>query len=165
MSCVVCGLKFSGQECPRCGFPLIEATSEDALHRSVDAPAAAWRAGFLQKLTISLAVQYWQVVGEEIQPAAIQYLPIGTAAELDRHPLPLPVRLARLPEEKHLSLRLRVSCERTHWEKELTVTIENLLTPGFQRIYLSAAGNGCFAVHLTDEAGTIDRASEPVPFL
>lgn len=165
MSCIVCGLDFSGQECPRCGFPVVESISEEALHGSVDAPAAAWREDFLKTLSIAVAVRRWQVIGEELHPAAVEYHTIGTAADLLFYPISLPMRFARLPEVRELSLSFRLSCKPTGWAQNLTVSVPNILSAGFQRIYLSSDGDRHFVVHLTDEDHTVDQFSEPVSFL
>lgn len=165
MNCIVCGLEFWGQKCPRCGFPVVESVSEEALHNSIDVSAAAWRERFLKDFSISLAIRRWQIVGEELHPAAVEYHTIGTVSDLLSYPLSLPMRFARLPEAKELSLSFRLSCKTTDWSQNLALTVPNILSPGFQRIYICSDKSSRLVVHLTNEDQTVDVFSDPASLL
>lgn len=161
MKCLVCGKTFENNECPRCGFPVVESPNAASLQAMLEGPARTYRASFWKEWEISVPVQCWQEQDGALVPGVETPLPLGSAAALRDGPLTLPTLLSRLPEAEELQVPLQFSCKRTGWTERHTLTLPNIQAPGLQHLTARAEGEDALRLYLHSEDA--DRTTQSAP--
>ncbi len=160
MNCIVCGKEFDGDECPRCGFPVIEFPGDyEEGMRALKPTVDAFRAKFLNNITAGIAVYYGKDENGSVVPDKKEILPFGTLGDISGKECWIGQKFARLPDAVTLKTTVCIS----HGDKteEKTVELKNLTEPSFQYIGITSDGS-TFSVLLKNEAGSFSR-SDAIP--
>lgn len=134
MKCLVCGKNYEAAECPRCRFPDIqipEVGREQAL-ASLMPTINAYRTNFLKSVRVELASYQWKDQNGKVVLDQTNWKLFGSGEVLQQKEQWLPEQFARIPDQKTITVTVRIIAgEET---REQNVTVPNLLQPELQQI-------------------------------
>lgn len=158
MECMVCSKQFTGGECPRCHFPVVEFPGDPEAGRLAIQPTInAFRANFLSRVHLSLIAYRHRDENGELRSEEIE-LPIDSAAALSGQTKWLEPALARTPGALNACLRVDMDGER----EDRTVCVPAPTGDGTLSVGLSMDESGAMRLLLRDESGA-ESSSDAMP--
>lgn len=161
MECVVCKKQFTGGECPRCHFPVVEFPGDpEAGLAAIQPQIQSYRRQFLSMARFGVvAYRHHDVDGVLKQDGGTE-LTIGSGQALQEHPVFLDQPFAWTPgTELTVSLRLTLGGE----EREDRVKVPNFPAPTMTQIGLQIDADNQYQVLLRDARGeTVCSETMPI---
>lgn len=149
MECMVCKKQFTGGECPRCHFPVVEFPGDPEAGRIAIQPTVnAFRKNFLTRVRLSLVAYRHRDEAGELRSEETE-LPFDSASALSGQTKWLEQTLARTPGA--LSARLRVDMDGEREER--TVSVPAPSGDGALSVGLAVEESGEMRLLLRDESG------------
>lgn len=162
MNCLVCKKDYEAAECPRCKFPHIQvpATAPADFLASLQPTIADYRRKFLQKLQLQIPIYHWKDQGGVVVEDRVEMLSLGSADQMLGRELWVEKAFARIPDEKEITVTVRISVNGESWEQ--TVSVPNLHKPELQKIGATIDDNHDLRLMLRNETEN-STVSDPVP--
>lgn len=162
MKCLVCGKEYNGNECPVCGFPVVNITVNDeeglkALRPTID----AHRAEFEKNIELSL-LSYTYEVGNRIEPQGEERIPLGRVSQLSGQTVWLDTEFTNVVQRKAIPVTLCVTV-RNRPEYRINVNAANILSDTI-RVGICVNSSLQFCVIIQDSSGISSR-SEFMPIV
>ena len=162
MKCLVCKKEFTGDSCPRCGFPVIESTNTDDLLEQLKDQIQDYRQQFEREIKLELIIYRWKESNGTVVQDRKDRIPFGSYPELCGKETWLSQEFARIPDADKLRLQYCVSARSE--EKEHTLQIQNLQEPALQRVGIEVDNNYRMRLKLKNDLGG-NAASQWTEFL
>lgn len=151
MQCLVCQKEFVGGNCPRCGYPVVEATDWEALWETMGPEIEEYRKTFQRGISLSLVIYRWKEADGVVVPDRKELLPFGPYSELVGKLTWLQQPFARIPDLPTLELQLQVSSGGKVLEYK--VPIQNLMDAALQSVGIELTADLHFRLKLANELG------------
>ena len=137
MKCIVCGKVYDGGECPVCQFPDVQIpTLPGERERAIEKLKPAidtYRASFLQTIKVEIVIYRWKDRDGHIALDQEERILLGTGTDLGQGEHWLPLKFARIPDLRQLSVTISITTERDTIEKQV-------MLPNLQRAELQQIG-------------------------
>ena len=157
MKCLVCNKEFEGSACPRCVYPVVEATDVDALLDSLRPQIEAYRKEFELGIRIELVIFRWKEAEGNVVLDRKETMSFGRYPELVGRATWLPQQFARIPDAQTLELQLQITSADT--TRTVSVPVQNLLDPALQNVGIEVSGDYRYRLMLKNDTGKV-TASE-----
>ena len=134
VTCLVCGKKYDGGDCPRCKFPDVQIPGmgrEKAIIHLKPAIEAS-KTAFLENIRVEVISYRWKDQDGTIVLDRQEALALGTGTALTKGEVWLPGKFARIADETSVPVKLRITAGDEVTEK--TVRIPNLNKPELQQL-------------------------------
>ena len=153
MKCPVCNKVFDGGECPRCLFPVVESTDQDALLEMLRPQIETHRVEFQKSICFSLLVYYWKEQNDTIEFDREEALPFGNYYDLKGKKVFLPQQFARIPDTNTVDLQVSITITISDQKETKTVAIQNLNEAALQTVGIEVNDRYQFRVLLKNSIG------------
>lgn len=133
MKCLVCGEIFEGNECPLCGFPVVNFPGDpEAGLKLLQPTIQQHRKTFLNRFQVGVTVYHWKDADGKLVLDREERIPVGTGAELLDGEVWLPRKFARIPDVPELQVGVYIdNGERC---REVQVQLPNLMGRELQEL-------------------------------
>lgn len=164
MKCLVCGKSFSGNECPVCGFPVVEIPGDDfeagirALRPTID----KHRNDFAARVTLG-AVVYNYELSVKLKEIGSVIKPFGKASELVGKTIWLDESFENVNTRDMIPVTISVEVDKGV-EYQVSAEIPNLKDSDKLRLGISMENDFSYSLLLADKSGN-SSSSHKMPLI